>query len=180
VGRRTVLDEPARRLADNLRDVGRPDLHRRIIEALRESPLDESIIADVQDELAAVVTDRRVAERDRREATRLIAIGDDLLTAIGRSGTVLMVWRRTPRDDDQPGRHSPPRNEHEGIYQGSWGGDETYETSPEFATLAEALNWARQRSPHVTIRPWWNNDTHYWAGDGPPPDGMDPLPDSEL
>ncbi|MGN7132537.1 hypothetical protein ACTHQY_04595 [Rhodococcoides corynebacterioides] len=178
MGRRAVFDDPALRLANNLLDVGRADLHRRIVAALHDSPLEESYVGDVQDQLAAVVTDQRVAERDRREASRLIGIGDDLLAAIGRSGTVLMVWRRSPQQVDHPGQNMPlARYESDGIYQGSWGDIETFESSPELRTLAEALNWAQRRAPHVIVRPWWNDDTHYWAGDGPPPDGMDALPD---
>ena len=41
--------------------------------------------------------------------------------------------------------------------------------SPEFTSLDEALTWARVRAPSVIVRPWWDNGTEYWAGDGPPP-----------
>jgi len=180
MGRRTVFDVPAQRLADDLLDVGRADLHRRITEALCGSPLVETIVGDVQDELARVVVDQRVAERDRQEATRLINVGDNLLAAIGRTGTVSVAWRRTPREDDHPSHESSrPLREADGVYQGYWGGEETYESSPEFETLADALEWARLRAPHVRVVPWWDNGTYYWAGDGPPPVGMDALPDAE-
>ncbi|MHA4848684.1 hypothetical protein L1080_003950 [Rhodococcus sp. MSC1_016] len=171
MGRRSAFDKPALTLANDLQRVGRPDLHHRIVEALRDDPLTDDHVGEVQERLVEVLNDPRVAERDKNEARRLIAVGDDLLGAIGRCGVVHMTWRRIPTSEPGPVQWARPvLAEDEGIYQGSWGGEESYELSPEFTSLDEALMWARVRAPSVIVRPWWDNGTEYWAGDGPPPE----------
>ena len=171
MGRRFVFDQPALALANDLQSGGRPDLHHRIVEALRDDPLTDGHVRDVQDRLVEVIDDPRVAGRDKNEARRLIAVGDDLLGAIGRRGVVHMTWRRIPTSEPAPAQWTRPvLAEDEGIYQGAWGGEESYETSPEFTSLDDALTWARVRAPAVIVRPWWDNGTEYWAGDGQTPE----------
>ncbi|WP_024794781.1 hypothetical protein [Tomitella biformata] len=180
MGRITVFDEPAEAFAEDLLSGGLADLRHRIIEAFTYQPLDDGHVADVCDALALVVADPRPAVRDKAEARRLLNIAGDFLAHIGRRGAVLIVWRQTFTPYSERERDgNPTEDEHRGIYQGSWGGgdpgDESYETSPEFATLEEALFWARARAPHVRVRPRWDTGAEYWAGDDPRPDRFPPL-----
>lgn len=57
-----------------------------------------------------------------------------------------------------------PTGEQDGTYLAHWGDDDSYETSPVFHHLSEALEWARTRAPSVIVRPWWDDGTEYWAG----------------
>ena len=47
MGRRVVFDKPALALATDLQSVGRPDLHHRIVEALRDDPLTDDPVGEV-------------------------------------------------------------------------------------------------------------------------------------
>lgn len=51
------------------------------------------------------------------------------------------------------------------------------ESVPETPSLRVALAWSRERAAKVIVRPSWDEDTHYWAGDPPPRGSMPPLPD---
>lgn len=172
MSRRSVFDRPVHELAEDLLAVGRGDLHHRLIEALADDPLTALHVDAVQDRLVEeMVTDRRVAERDRQRARDLIAVGDDMFAAIGRCGVVSIFWSRAGVERGRPA----PVSEAEGVYLAHRGDEETFEASPEFAIAAEALARARRRAPWVTIRPWWDDGTRYRAGDGPAPDGLPGL-----
>lgn len=176
MGRRIVFDAPAAELAEDLRCVGRVDLHRRLTEALQGFPLTDDHVAEVTDRLVEISNDLLVPERDRHRAQELAEVADDLLSAIGRGGYVHMTWRPIPNDEVScTEKQSRVMSESDGIYQDSWGGEESYETSPKFTALGEALEWARARAPWVVVRPWWDAGTEYWAGDNPVP-GSVPTP----
>ncbi len=44
-----------------------------------------------------------------------------------------------------------------------------YEMGPEGLDLAGAIGWARGRTTWIVVRPEWDPDNSYWAGDGESP-----------
>jgi hypothetical protein len=42
---------------------------------------------------------------------------------------------------------------------------ELLEQMPDFREIELVLSWARERSPHVRIRPEWDEAAYYWAGE---------------
>lgn len=123
-----------------------PELARRIERLLAG----ESLPADLAGRLAIVSR----ALRDRT-------------AALGHGGTVWVTWL------DVEG--------YPASYTASWqggpeGGDvELLEDVDDVADLATVLAWARARSARVMVRPDWDPDTTYWAGEGPPPAGTPEL-----
>ena len=53
--------------------------------------------------------------------------------------------------------------------------DGWYEDGPAFTDLRDALAWARRRTDAVVVRPAWDENTHYWAGQGIDTRGLPPL-----
>ena len=93
------------------------------------------------------------------------------------SGTVFLVA-------NDPGALALPNEVGDFVIEGYWDHtDESNEArylegSPRFTSVEHALGWALARTPRVLLR----SDTpavgrsqakYFWAGEGPPPDGME-------
>jgi hypothetical protein len=90
----------------------------------------------------------------------------DPVRIFGRCGVVYVSWTRgwQSRSPDVP---SDPD-----VYSCGWQNNEPGDgddfQSDEFASLDDAVRWARHRSDRVLVRPQWDPNTYYLATDEPP------------
>ena len=157
--RRSVLEDAARELADDLGTFG-TDLAEVIP---RGSIQDNSHLPALRLRLERVIADPRTSTAARDDAARIIATSNDLLAALGRGGGVHVAW--SGWGDDPAGCS----------YHCFWYLDEFCDDA-EIAELDEALSWARARSRRVAVRPAWDSGTTYWAGDAERPVDLAELP----
>ena len=170
--RRDALEGRAASLADRLRESSRADLGAYLTELLPDGavPHDEHL-PELRTRLARVASEPALDESLRQEAAQLLEIAGDLPSAIGRTGTVWIAWwfARRPQDAAVYSPH----------YMCHWEGpaDEPglLEDGPNFDDLDDALAWARCRADNIIVRPSWDPGEHYWAGQGPAPDGLTTL-----
>jgi len=163
--RRTALEDPAEDLARSLTSSGLAGLGSRLLELVPTGSIgsDEHRVplADLLSQLAA---NSELTNVQRGEAARLAGIARDLPSGIGRAGIVWIAWLEpTGRERAHGLAHGLSR------YATSWQpSDESdhdlYESGPDLASLAAALDWARQRSDRVVVRPEWDPGTHYSGG----------------
>jgi hypothetical protein len=170
--RRDALEGRAALLSDRLRQSSRADLGAYLSELLPDGPAPhDEHLPELRIRLARVAAEPALDESLRLEAAHLLDVASDLPSAIGRTGRVWIAWWFARRPQDAATH--PPH------YLCYWEGlaDDSglLENGPDFEHLHDALAWARRRADNIVVRPTWDPETHYWAGQGPPPDGLEPL-----
>jgi hypothetical protein len=171
--RRAALEGRVALLADRLRTSSRADRGSCLSELVPDgpAPADDDHLPELRIRLARVAADPTLDDPLRFEAARLLDVANDLPSAIGHTGKVWIAWWSARRPQDAAVH--PPH------YLCYWEGlaDDSglLENGPNFDDLHDALTWARRRSDNIVVRPSWDPDVHYWAGQGPPPDGLKPL-----
>jgi hypothetical protein len=174
--RRAALEDPAEALARSLAAGGTAVLAARLLELIPTGSIssDEhtAVLSGLLSELA---THPELTTVERAEAARLAAVARDLPSGIGRAGTVWIAWFEPSKRARELGLPNQ-----RGRYVTSWqpsdeGDHDLYETGPDFTSLTAALDWARQRSDRVVVRPEWDSGTHYSAGPAHADDEFPPL-----
>lgn len=171
--RRAALEGRVALLADRLRVSSHADIGSYLGELVPDgaAPDDDDHLPELRIRLARVAADPVLDDPLRLEAARLLDVASDLPAAIGRTGRVWIAWWSARRPQDAAVH--PPH------YLCYWEGlaDDSglLENGPNFDDLHDALTWARRRADNIIVRPSWDPDVHYWAGEGPPPDGLEPL-----
>jgi hypothetical protein len=156
-------------LADRLRLSSRPRLGAYLSELLPDGPAPhDEHLPELRLRLERIATDPALDQPLRQEAAHLLDVAGDLPSAIGRMGRVWIAWWFARRPQDAA--------THPAHYWCYWEGlDEDsglLENGMEFEKLQDALAWARRRADNIIVRPSWDPDVHYWAGQGSPPDGL--------
>ena len=174
--RRGALEGRVALLADQLGVSSRADLGSYLSELVPDGPApdDDGHLPELRIRLARIAADRALDEQLRVEAARLLDVATDLPSAIGRTGRVWIAWWSARRPQDAAVHPSHYLCYWEGLADDSG----LLENGPNFDDLHDALSWARRRADNVIVRPSWDPDVHYWAGEGPPPDGLTPLSES--
>lgn len=172
--RRAVLEEPATRLSRALRAMGHAAAAARLAEVIPDGPIGgDEHRAELAARPAALAADPDLPTQQRAQAASLAGVAADLAPAIGRLGTVWILWSEPSPRAHELGLADAAR------YVMSWQSaapdDDLYEDGPEFFALEEALAWADARTDSVIVRPAWDPATHYWAGKGKPLAGLLPL-----
>jgi hypothetical protein len=170
--RRAVLEGRVALLADRLRVSSHAALGSYLSELVPDGPApDDDHLPELRIRLALVAADPLLDEPPRLEAARLLDVASVLPSAIGRTGRVWIAWWSARRPQDAAVH--PPH------YLCYWEGldDDSglLENGPNFDDLHDALTWARRRADNIVVRPSWDPDVHYWAVEGPVPDGLKPL-----
>jgi len=171
--RRAALEGRVALLANRLWVSSRADLGSYLSELVPDGPApdNDDHLPELRIRLARVAADPALDEQVRLEAARLLDVASDLPSAIGRTGRVWIAWWFARRPQDVAA--NPPH------YLCYWEGlaDDSgaLENGPNFDDLHDALTWARRRADNIVVRPSWDPEVHYWAGQGPPPDGLEPL-----
>jgi hypothetical protein len=174
VSRRTeALEAPAALVAKQLRDFGHAGLASRITEWLPREVSGDDHLHRLRTALEFVAARRDVPPNVRDEAARLVAVSTSLPDAIGRRGTVFVAWLGPPR---RPRFAGQDFDHYDAYWDESPDGDGFLEQGPAFADLAAVLRWARARTNRIYVRPHWDRDATYWAGDTAlRPSGLPPL-----
>lgn len=176
------LEESALLLGRDLRTHGHRDLAAVLLEVVPEtgSLRDDAHRALVAERLRRISADDHVPSRFRERAAHLANLASaDAILRHGRTGTVWIAWENGHGDDvgNAAGEDAP-----EPGYWVSWqsdrGDDNWCENGPGFADLRDALTWARARTDAVIVRPAWDENTRYWAGQGHDPRNLPPLDES--
>jgi hypothetical protein len=170
--RREALEAPAAELARALQESGRADLGAYLTEVLPtgEIPNDDHLPL-LRERLTRIAGLADLTGTSRQRAADLVVVATDLPAAIGRTGTAWLGWwslteraRRLGTPDEEP------------YYMCHWDGQPEasglLEYGPDLAELDAALAWAQARARRIMVRPSWDPDVYYWAGEDPPPDGI--------
>lgn len=172
VGRRwDVLEGPVEDLMGALRACGRPELAALLFEWMPEpGPDTGDHLHELTARLGRLAVDVRVPPALQARAEQLRSIASDLPAVLGRAGTVWVRWGEGGEDCRSMSGH----------YDASWQGPDddpvVYEERCLEPDLDEVLAWARRRSGRVIVRPAWDPNDSYWAGELPPEDDLPPLP----
>jgi hypothetical protein len=159
-------------LADRLRVSSRADLGAYLSEVLPDGPApQDEHLPELRIRLARVAAEPALDESLRVEAAHLLDVASDLPSAIGRAGRVWIAWWFARRPQDAV-THPPHYLCH---WEGLADDGGLLENGPDLEDLHDALAWARRRSDDIVVRPSWDPGVHYWAGQGPPLDGLEPL-----